>query len=82
MTFVAGVHLGLHHGVRDLRLRRRGWGWEDLPQGRLQPILQIESAQVVGRLRAAHDFGEVAGVWIGLTFGRTIYLLYLYCELR
>lgn len=65
--FAAGLHLGIYLGVRDLRLRRRGWRWQDLPPGGLQPILRIGLAQCVQGLRDAHDSGERAfGVLYGI----------------
>lgn len=54
----AGVHICLFYGIQDLRLRQWGYGWPQLPQSRLQYIVQIKNAWVIQSIRWVHDRGE------------------------
>ncbi|CAN0567679.1 unnamed protein product, partial [Ectocarpus sp. 12 AP-2014] len=47
----------LHRSFQDLRLRRPSGGGGELPQGRLQPVVQHGHAHVVQGLRRRHDRG-------------------------
>lgn len=54
------VYVGVYFGVKNLRLRRRGFGRAELPQSRLQHIVRNELAHVLPSLRRAPDIGKQA----------------------